>query len=379
MHINPDRLANTFISLCEIDSPAKKEGRLAAYLKDTFSCLGADSILEDNSADTTGSDCGNLLISFRQRDLFSLDPLFFNCHMDVISPCLGVKVQFRNGIFSSMGETVLGGDDKGGIALLIEAMQTLIENQIPFGPVELLFTTCEEIGLLGAKAFDPQLLTAKMGYALDSTGIDVVITDAPAARYIIADIHGLAAHAGLHPQQGISAIQLAGQVLSRLHLGQLDNESTANIGLISGGKATNIIPDYVHLKGEVRSHSEDRLQHHLDTIEAVFRQTIDQWPNPYSITQRPHLSFKTPEQYPRMSLPKDAHVLRRISSAASSLSRPISFLRAGGGSDANIFNCKGLETAILGIGMTDVHTTHETIRLDEMTRTAELIISLLTS
>ncbi|MEA3547913.1 MAG: M20/M25/M40 family metallo-hydrolase, partial [Thermodesulfobacteriota bacterium] len=250
MSINPDRLASTFISLCEIDSPARKEGRLANHLKKLFSLMGADEIIEDESAALTGSDCGNLIIRFKGRGL-PLEPIFFNCHMDVISPCDGVKVRFKNGLFSSRGETVLGGDDKGGLAILIEAMQTLLDNEVPFGPVEFLFTTCEEVGLLGAKAFDAALLSSKIGYSLDSTGIDVVITGAPAAKYVVAKIFGLAAHAGLHPEQGISAIQIAAQAVGKLQLGLLDDESTANIGLISGGTATNIIPDYVELRGEV--------------------------------------------------------------------------------------------------------------------------------
>ena len=378
MLINPDRLALTFTTLCEIDSPARKEGKLAGYLKNIFSRMGADEIIEDGSAPLTGSDCGNLIIRFKGKRL-PLQPIFFNCHMDVISPCQGVKVQFHDGLFSSRGETVLGGDDKGGIAILVEAMQTLLDHESPHGPVEFVFTTCEEIGLLGAKAFDADLLSARMGYALDSTGVDVAIAGAPAAKYIIARISGLAAHAGLHPEQGISAIQIASQAVSRLQLGRLDDESTANIGLISGGSATNIIPEHVELRGEVRSHSESKLKKYLDDIERIFAQVVEQWPLPKGIKQPPSLSFETPDQYPLMHLHPDSTVLRRINSAASSLSRHIPFIRAGGGSDANILNSYGLETAILGIGMTDVHTTHETICLDDMVRTAELVISLLTS
>ena len=378
MLINPDRLSSTFISLCEIDSPARKEGRLANHLKKLFRRMGADEIIEDESASLTGSDCGNLIIRFKGRGL-PLQPIFFNCHMDVISPCEGVKVRFKDGLFSSRGETVLGGDDKGGLAILIEAMQTLLDNEVPFGPVEFLFTTCEEIGLLGAKAFNADLLSAKIGYALDSTGIDVAITGAPAAKYVVAKISGLAAHAGLHPEQGISAIQIAAQAVGKLQLGLLDDESTANIGLISGGTATNIIPDHVELRGEVRSHSESKLQKYIEEIERTFLQVVEQCPVPEGIKQPPTLSFHTPDQYPLLNLHPDSSVLRRINCASSALSRHIPFIRAGGGSDANILNSYGLETAILGIGMSDVHTTHETIRLDDMVRTSELIVSLLTS
>ncbi len=378
MKINTERLAATFVSLCEIDSPSRQEKSLSDYLKNIFVELGADKIITDNSAAKTGSDTGNLVIKFSHPGL-DLEPIFFNCHLDVISPCHAVKVNFRDGLFTSKGETVLGGDDKAGIAILIEAIQYLQDNHQLFGPVEFLFTTCEEIGLLGAKAFNSTDLTAKMGYALDSTGVDVVITEAPAAQEFQATLIGLAAHAGLHPEQGISALQLAAQALVRLNLGRLDSLSTANVGLISGGTATNIIPDRVFLRGEVRSHSNKLLNQYVADIHNVFQDVVDCRPHVQGLTRVPGLEFDFFEQYPRMRLAADAPALHRIRCAAGSLSRKISFIRAGGGSDANILNQSGLNTAILGIGMTDVHSTHESIHLQDMARTVELVISLLTS
>ncbi len=377
MNINFDRLAATFISLCEIDSPSRGEKVHAEHLANIFAGLGADEIFTDDSAAETGSDTGNLVVRFSSPGL-DLDPVFFNCHLDVITPCHGVKVNFSNGVFSSRGDTVLGGDDKGGIAILIEALQTLRDNGRLFGPVEFIFTTCEEIGLLGAKAFNPALLTAKMGYALDSTGVDVAITAAPAAQEFQATIFGLAAHAGLHPEQGINALRLAGLALARLKLGRLDPESTANIGLVSGGTAVNIVPDKISLRGEVRSHSLNKLNQHLSDILDIFNDVVVACPPPAKSAQKPSLEFQVWGQYPRMFLSDDARVLRRIRRAADCLDRNISFVKAGGGSDANIFNNIDLETAILGIGMTDVHSTHETIAIQDMARTAELIVSMLT-
>ncbi|MCK9295660.1 MAG: M20/M25/M40 family metallo-hydrolase [Desulfobulbaceae bacterium] len=378
MQFNSDRLTYYFTTLCEIDSPSKGESKLSSYLQDLFHDLGADLVFEDNSSFVTGSDCGNFVARFA-GSRSDVEPLFFNCHLDVIKPCLGVKVRKINDIFYSSGDTVLGADDKAGIAILIETLIAIILENIPFAPVEFVFTTCEEIGLLGAKAFDPSVLVAKYGYSLDSTSIDNVIIGAPASYGISAEIHGLASHAGLRPLYGINAIQLAAHAVSRLPLGQIDGETTANIGLITGGTATNIIPDYVRVDGEVRSHNLSKLFSTLDLFKNTFQDSVANWHDPHNlITTRPSLAFASPEQYPLMKLASDSLPVLRAHQAGSFLSRPLQFIQAGGGSDANFFNASGLPTAILGIGMENIHSVSENIKLSDMLRTAELIYSILT-
>lgn len=377
MELDAERLASTFTTLCEIDSPSRGEAKLAVYLVDIFHQLGASKVIEDTSASATGSDCGNFVIRFAGSA--DLEPVFFNCHLDVIDPCRGVKVVRRDDVFYSSGSTVLGADDKAGIAVLIEVLASLAEYCIDYGPVEILLTTCEEIGLLGAKAFDPSLLQARYGYALDSTGVDNVIVGAPAAVYVNADFHGLASHAGLAPQCGISALQLASQAICRLPLGRLDDDSTANIGLISGGTATNIIPDFVSLKGEIRSHSLASLGMYVDLFGRIFQDVVDSWTDSTGcVAARPSLDFSTPAQYPLMLLDSGNPAVLRISSAAENLSRTLSFIKAGGGSDANVLSASGLSTAILGTGMTHVHSCAECVSLADMLRTAELVTSILT-
>ncbi|MBI4792231.1 MAG: M20/M25/M40 family metallo-hydrolase [Deltaproteobacteria bacterium] len=378
MALNADRLSRTFVALCEIDSPSKGEGKLSLFLQDLFRGLGADRIFADGSAPLTGSDCGNLVVRFA-GSRSDAEALFFNCHLDVIHPCAGVKVRRIGDQFSSAGNTVLGADDKAGIAILIEVLTSLREEKRPFPPVEFIFTTCEEIGLRGAKAFDPLSLTARYGYALDSTGIDNVIVGAPASCAITAEIHGLAAHAGLRPQHGINAIHLAAQAVARLQLGQLDADTTANIGLITGGTATNIIPDYARVDGEVRSHNLLTLQATIAHFQMVFADVVAGWHDPaHLISTLPSLVFAAPEQYPLMDLAVDNPAVVRARLAAASLGRSLRFIKAGGGSDANIFNAAGLATAILGIGMENVHSTSENILLPDMLRTAELVSSLIT-
>lgn len=372
--INKARLAHYFVTLCEIDSPGKAEGNLASYLRDFFDVFPGVTTVVDDSASVTGSDTGNLIVSI-PGTAPEKSPLFFNCHMDVIAPCIGVRVSRHNDIFTSQGDTVLGSDDKAGIAILMEMTQLLFANKIPHAPLEYLLTTGEEIGLLGAKAFDPSLLRATMGFALDSTGIDNVIVGAPAALYVKAEIFGKSAHAGLNPEDGINAISLAAKIINNLPVGRLDTHSTANIGRMSGGTATNIVPNAVCLEGEIRSHSADLLNKHMSSFSKVFSETIH--PSPPSTLPAFTLSF--PEQYPALALGPDCPLLTLTKNAALSLGRSLDYIVAGGGSDANILHSRGLTTAILGVGMENVHSTHELISLESMIRTLELVTSVSTS
>ena len=399
--INQERLAHTFVQLCEIDSPSRKERGVSDYLFRTFQDLGATSIVEDNSAQQTGSDCGNLIISFPENRP-DQETIFFACHMDTVEPGCGVEVVQTGDIFTSRGDTVLGSDDKSGIAALIELIRILQENRIAHGPLELLFTTCEEIGLLGAKALDCTKLKAGYGYALDSTGIDRIITGAPAANKLRIEVHGIAAHAGLHPEQGISALCLTANAITNLRLGRLDEESTANFGLIHGGVATNIIPDHITIEGEVRSHSLQKLAAHTAEIQRTFQQVIECWPFPPSLvpmalehpcpspfppdhrdeneTQAldfsPSVTINVQLEYPAMRLELSDPVLARVQKAGINLGRTLEFQVAGGGSDANIFNSFGLPTAIIATGMDKVHTTDECLDLKDLIRLTELLFAI---
>lgn len=377
MLINSERLAEFFKQLCEIDSLSRREGHVAIFLKETFFSLGAD-VIEDNSAPMTGSETGNLIIRFPGNSPGI--PVFFNAHMDTVVPGDGVRVRREGDIFHSFGDTVLGGDDKSGIAILVEVMRVIKAYGLDHGLVEFVFTTCEEIGLLGAKNLDAGLIQAKMGYALDSSGTDQVIVGAPAANRFTIDVVGVAAHAGLHPEHGVSAIQLAAESIGKLHLGRLDGESTANIGLIQGGTATNIVPERVRIEGEVRSHSVDKLEKYSAAVLAAFEETVTQWQDPTGLAQgRPSIDIKIQTEYPAMLLELSHPVVRRATDAAARLGYALIPVVAGGGSDANIFNGLGLHTVILGTGMSKVHTTDEFICLSDMVRVAELVLAIITT
>ncbi|HHO48297.1 MAG TPA: M20/M25/M40 family metallo-hydrolase [Desulfobacteraceae bacterium] len=375
--INGERLAADFVRLCETDSPSRQEGEVAALLKDIFADLGAAEIIEDGSAAATGSDTGNLVIRIPGEP--TREPLFFNCHMDTVEPARGVKVRREGDLFFSSGDTVLGSDDKSGIAAVIEAIRCLRENRIAHRPLEIVLTTCEEIGLLGAKSLDPALLRSQIGYALDSTGFGTVITGAPAANRLDITVRGVAAHAGLHPEWGVSAITLAAQAVSSSPHGRVDDLSTINFGTIQGGKAINIVADQVVIRGEIRSHAADRLESLTGQVRDIFARTVSDWRDPKGEARgRPDLTFTVEPDFPVMKLSGNDPVIRHIDRAARSIGLDLQYAIAGGGSDANIFNSHGLQTAIIATGMTNVHSTDEQVNLRDMVGLTRLLIALAT-
>jgi len=376
--INRERLAATFTELCEIDSPSKKEAGVAAYLKQKFGDLGADSIYEDNSAARTGADCGNLIITFTGSHT-ELEGLFFSCHMDTVGPANNVEVVRTGDIFTSKGDTILGGDDKSGIAAILELITSLKENNIPHSTIEIVLTTCEEIGLLGAKNLEYDKIQSTYGYALDSTGIDHVVIGAPTANKIKLSVKGVAAHAGLDPESGINALSLTADAIRKIKVGKLDNESTRNFGLISGGTATNIVPELVTLYGEVRSHSPEKLRLYTQEIFDSFNTVIDNWEGKQEAgSTRPTFEYNVTDDYPVMKLEQNSPVVERIKQASVKCGKNLQFIVAGGGSDGNIFTSQGLQTAIVATGMNKVHTVDEQLDLNDMVNLTELIHALTT-
>lgn len=376
IYINRERLASTFTELCELSSPSKKEREVYNYLKRTFMELEADELIIDDSREVTGSDSPNLIVRFNPTAP-EKEGVFFSCHMDTVEPGDNVQVVRVGDIFTSKADTVLGSDDKSGITAIIELIRMVKENDIPHGLIEIVLTTCEEIGLLGAKALDYKQIKAPYGYALDSSGIEQVVTAAPAANQLKIEVKGLAAHAGLHPESGVSAIHAASKAIATLSLGRLDEESTANFGLIEGGTATNIIPEKVTIQGEVRSHSLEKLEHYTNQIEAAFHKVIELWQNPFEENiVKPVVEFSSEPDYPVMRLEEDSPVLNRVRKAGEAIGQNLVFHTADGGSDANILNGYGLPTAIIATGMEKVHTTDEQLDLNDLVKLTELIYAI---
>jgi len=270
--VNRYRLSEEFARLAAINSPPLHEHAIARYLVGRLETLGAE-VLFDNAAEATGGEVGNLVARFAGQ-IKSAEPLLFSVHMDTVEPGGQVRPVLRDGVFFSAGDTVLGADDKAGVAELIEALEVLREQQVPHGPLEVVITIAEEIGLVGAKHLDYTLLKSKRGYALDTEGIGWMVLQAPGANHLQIDIEGVASHAGMAPELGLSAIHTAALAISRMRLGRIDHETTANIGRIEGGVARNIVPQSVKVVGEARSHDADKLQEQGISIEVLDPRTL---------------------------------------------------------------------------------------------------------
>jgi tripeptide aminopeptidase len=374
--INQDRLSELFKKLVGIDSVSGREGAVAKTLQEIFEAMGAEVVFDD-AGPQVGSDAGNLIARF-QGSGSGASPLLLNAHMDTVQPGEGVKVRFADGIFSSDGTTVLGGDDKSALAIIIETIRVLKENSLPHGPLEVVVTVCEEVGLLGAKHLDYSLVKAQYGYSLDVSDVNGIVTGAPAANHIEFHVHGRDAHAGAAPEKGINAIQLASRAISKIDMGRIDEETTANIGLIEGGTATNIVPSLVKVTGEVRSHDAEKLAHNTKEIVRAFEDEIARYKATHpSDDGLPKLKATVREDFPLLKIPEEHTVVTLAKRAASNLGRKMKIKTSGGGSDANIFFGNGVVTGILGTGMKDMHTVRETIRLDDMVQSAELLLEII--
>lgn len=371
--INSGRLAEIFKTLVEVDSVSGHEGEIAKKLATILQSLGAE-IFFDNAGAKTGSNTGNLIAKVKGNKQVS--PLLLNAHMDTVAPGNGVQVIFEDGTFRSDGTTILGADDKSAIAILVEALQVVKENDLPHGPLEIVLTVCEETGLRGAKNLDYSFISAPYGFALDATDTEGIITRAPGANRLEFKIHGKDAHAGAAPEKGINAIWLAGKAIAELQIGRIDRETTCNIGVIEGGTATNIVPKLVTVKGEVRSHDEKKLRSITDSIVNSFREAVDGY-LPTHEEGTPQLDVLVERDFSGTHIPDDHPVVKLAIKAAKNLGRKMITKSTGGGADANIFFERGIMTGVLGTGMRDMHTVRESIGLSEMIQTAELVIEII--
>jgi len=375
--INRDRLAETFKSLASIDSVSRQEARISAEIRKMLEPM-AWEILVDNAGEAAGSDTGNLIARIEgSRNSRNVPPLMLNAHMDTVEPGIGVKPQFTNGVFTSDGTTVLGADDKSAIAIIIETLRILHENNLPHGPLEIVMTICEEIGLLGAKHFDFNLLFAKYGFALDTADTECIVTRAPAANRFEILVHGKDAHAGADPENGINAILLASRAIAGLKLGRIDAETTCNIGVIEAAGATNIVPNLVRIKGEVRSHDEIKLESLTRTIVAAFEAVVEDYRKENASGSLPRLDIDIENEFFRTFIPDDHPVVAMVKQAAENLGRQVTTKKSGGGSDANVFFKKRIITGVIGTGMKDIHTVRESIRLDDMEKTVRLLLEII--
>jgi len=366
--INEKRLIESFMELVRIDSVSGEEKEVADFLVKKLKDLGLE-VRVDQAGEKVKSNSGNIIARFK-GNIKEATPIMFSAHMDTVVPGKNIKPICEGDKILSSGKTILGADDKAAIAALLEALHILKENNIPCGDIEIVFSICEEIGLLGAKNLDISSLNAQMGFVLDSGGqVGEIISAAPSQNSLKIIFHGKSAHAGSNPEEGINAIQIAGFALSRMKLGRIDEETTANIGVISGGKATNIIPDEVTLEGEVRSRNEEKLEKYTKKLKQIAEDTAQEF--------KAKAEVKINKEYYCYNLSTDDQVIKIAMKAAKDMGLQPELHPSGGGSDANVFNKKGFPSVDLAIGMEKVHTVDEYILVKNLKKTAEYVLSII--
>src|SRR3989344_1997850 len=260
--VNEKRLIKTFLELVKIDSPSGEEEGIASEVEKRLKALGGK--VERDSY-------GNIIAKFKGEG----DPLMLNAHLDTVEPGRGIKPKITGDKITSDGSTILGADDKAGLSVLLETLALVKEAKAIHLPLEIILTKGEEAGLLGAKNLDYTKISAKEGVSFDGhSGVDNITVAAPGLHRVDATVIGRSAHAGAEPEKGISAIQIAAKIISELQVGRIDEETTANIGLIEGGSARNAVAERVHFKGEIRSHSLDKIERHVTHFREVFKKVM---------------------------------------------------------------------------------------------------------
>ena len=371
--INAPRLKEEFIELASISSPSKREGTIARRLEAILKAMGG-SVEVDGAGEKIEGNTGNLLARF-PGNTPGAPPFLLSGHMDTVGPAETIRPVVEGDVVRTDGTSVLGGDDKAGVVAILEAIRVLREKSIPHGDIEVVLTICEEFGLLGAKHFDTGRLRARRGLVLDVDGVCELITRAPAANRMAFTVHGLPAHAGICPEQGMSAIQIAAEAIAAMKLGRVDAETTANLGLIQGGLATNIVPAMLTVRGEARSLSLEKLEAqtlHMRRCfdEAVRRHSVRVGDRSYQA----RVEAQVDRQYSRLDIRNDASIVRLVQAAATATGRTCSTRSTGGGSDANVFAERGLEVANLACGMREIHTVNEWVDVRDLVLTAGLVV-----
>ncbi len=356
--INRDRLVRTFCDLARIDSVSSEEEEIALNLIERLETLGLNVFRDDY---------GNVIANDGRED-----PLLLSAHMDTVEPGRGVRPSIDGDRIVSDGTTIIGGDCKAGLAAILEALESIKEDEREHRAIEVAFTREEEIGLVGARNLDFSLLKAQEAIIFDGEGPCSRITSA-SPTYVGFDIEitGRAAHAGVEPEKGLSAIRMAAEILTRLPQGRLDDETTFNVGKIEGGTVRNAVPENAVIRGEFRSRNIETLdgvrlqiQEALDRVRAAFPEGV--------IDEHIHTEFET------YTLTDDDPATMLVKDALGKLGLVPTMLPSGGGTDGNVFRLRGISSVVVGMADTGMHTVREFVTIPDLVDCAHLCETLLT-
>jgi len=374
--INEKRMVQLFCDLARITSLSGKEGAIARRLSILLKFMGAEVNIDDAGRKING-ETGNLIARFPGTGPGA--PFLLSAHMDTVGPAANIRPQILKDRITSDGTTILGADCKAGISIIIEVMKAMEEQKLPHPPIELIFTISEEMALMGAKYLDYSKLRSRYGLIFDNEqALENVIVSAPAADKMEIKVYGAAAHSGVAPEKGISAIKVVSEAIAGMKLGRIDSQTTANIGFISGGNAINIIPPLVELSGEARSHDPVKLKKQTRHMEDCLKKAVKKIKiraDGRIIT--PRYEFLVEQKFPNLHIDKTNPILPLIAAAMREEGLKMKPSASGGGTDGNIMYGHGIRAPILATGMREVHTTREYLDLKDFFGCARLTMRVL--
>ena len=351
-----ERMIKQFMEMVKIDSESGNEARMIDYLFDEFKALGG-SPQKDSY--------GNLIVQFAAKGCEGKDPILLSCHADTVKPGVGIDPVIENGIISSRGNTILGADDKAGIAELLEALR--IAEVHP--PLEVAISREEEVGLLGVKNLDYSLLSAKKGFLLDNDTLDTIIIGGPSYFVLDVEIVGKSAHAGMEPEKGINAIVAASKAIAALRLGRLDHETTANVGVINGGVIRNGVPDNTTFLAECRSLNHEKAEALANEMIGTINKEVR------SVGAEVKIDLQN--LCKAVSIPENSETVEVSKRALKTVGIDAKTTFMTGFTDASIYNNKGIEVAVVGIGAQLEHSTDEFIKIEDMEKALKMIVEIL--
>lgn len=375
--MNPSRIFGSFVEMARIESPSRHEAAMAAHCTRRLEELGF-SVRTDASAEKTGSDTGNVV-----AHLAGTVPgrIAFSAHMDTVEPCAGIEprvvVEELDGeereVIRSAGDTILSSDDKAGIAAIFEALACVVEQDRPRPDITVVLTTCEEVGLLGAAGLDDDVFDPAQKtpcFVLDADGAPGTIVSAAPFHYLLkATFRGKAAHAGVAPEAGASAIEMAARAIASMPLGRIDECTTANIGTLAGGSAMNVVAAECELVGECRSLHEDRVEAQRASMTRAMEEAASALGGTVDVAWT--------LDYPAILLSEDEEIVARLKAAAAAAGLPVRLASTGGGADANVLVTKGADAVTLGIGMANFHTCDECIKVEDLQNAARFVEAII--
>lgn len=364
MKLNEKRLIDTFLKLVQTDSESCQEKEMQELVAHELKDIGC-RVYVDNAGKKYDTNAQGNVMGFLPGTIKSA-PFVLCSHLDTVSPGKGVKPVVKKNAITSDGTTILGADDKAGVAIILEILRTLVEQKPAHPPVEVIFTLTEESGMFGSKNLDYKKLKGRDGLILDGEELSDFLIQGPAVNTVEVWIKGLAAHAGVAPEKGISAVEVAAYALSIMKLGRIDKETVANFGIIQGGTATNVVMEEVYLKGEARSLKNEKLAKQTAHMKACFDKAAKRFTKKIGgKIRKPEIKFVPSLRYPAVTVAKTHPTVKAAVAAAKKYGVKLNPLSSGGGCDASVLAGKGFTLPNMGTGCRNCHTLQETLLLKE--------------